>query len=196
MVEPEAWMRSGRCRPQGSKGRRSVSWRCRQSRMIHGCGVRPKPSIAPAGASSRLVCRKRARLHRNSHPDSREPPRSYRPTPPALALNMAVDFDDAKLTKQLSLGGKRAGRHSDVKPALLQCACCRTTAGNRLMPGSSAFSPTAPCGATLLNIHRDGSQSRDFVHVDDPVRAVLAALARTPATGPGCGLGRDVETRS
>src|SRR5262249_20280464 len=124
MVEPEAWMRSGRCRPQGSKGRRSVSWRCRQSRMIHGCGVRPKPSIAPAGGSSRLVCRERARLHRYSHPDSREPPRSYRPTPPALALNMAVDFDDAKLTKQLKAAAilseetKKNPNHPGHRPLL------------------------------------------------------------------------------
>ena len=48
----------------------------------------------------------------------------------------------------------------------------------------------------LLNIHGDGSHSRDFVHVDDPVQAVLAALARTPATGPVCSMGRGVETRS
>ena len=48
----------------------------------------------------------------------------------------------------------------------------------------------------LLNIHGDGSQSRDFVHVDDPVQAVLAALARTSTTGPVCNMGKGVETRS
>ena len=35
-----------------------------------------------------------------------------------------------------------------------------------------------------LNIYGDGSQSRDFVHVDDAVQAVLAALACTSTPGP------------
>jgi UDP-glucose 4-epimerase len=48
----------------------------------------------------------------------------------------------------------------------------------------------------LLNIHGDGSQSCDFVHVDDPVQAVLAALARTSTTGLVCNMGKGVETRS
>jgi UDP-glucose 4-epimerase len=45
-----------------------------------------------------------------------------------------------------------------------------------------------------LNINGDGSQSRDFVHVDDAVQAVLAALARTSTTGPVCNVGTGVET--
>src|SRR6516225_9031673 len=40
----------------------------------------------------------------------------------------------------------------------------------------------------------NGSQSRYFVHVDDAVQAVLAALARTSTTGQVCNIGTGVET--
>jgi nucleoside-diphosphate-sugar epimerase len=40
----------------------------------------------------------------------------------------------------------------------------------------------------------NGSQSHDFVHLDDAVQAVLAALAHTSTTGPVCNIGTGVET--
>jgi UDP-glucose 4-epimerase len=46
-----------------------------------------------------------------------------------------------------------------------------------------------------LNIYGDGSQRRDFVHVDDAIQAV-PALARSSTTGPVCNIGTGVETRS
>ena len=45
-----------------------------------------------------------------------------------------------------------------------------------------------------LNVYGDGSQSRDFVHVDDAVQAVLAALARTSTPGPVYSMGTGVQT--
>ena len=45
-----------------------------------------------------------------------------------------------------------------------------------------------------LNIYGDGSQSRDFAHVDDAVQAVLAALARTSTPGLVCSIGTGVQT--
>jgi len=72
---------------------------------------------------------------------------------------------------------------------------CRTTVGIALCRGRQHFRRPHPAGRPL-NIHGDGSQSRDFVHVDDAVQAVLAALARTSITGPVCNMGTGVETRS
>ena len=40
----------------------------------------------------------------------------------------------------------------------------------------------------------NGSQSRYFVHVDDAVQAVLAALARTSTPGLVCSIGTGVQT--
>ncbi|MFZ3234841.1 MAG: NAD-dependent epimerase/dehydratase family protein [Stellaceae bacterium] len=45
-----------------------------------------------------------------------------------------------------------------------------------------------------LTIYGDGTQARDFIHVDDAVRYILAALTRTSTKSPICNVGTGVET--
>jgi UDP-glucose 4-epimerase len=45
-----------------------------------------------------------------------------------------------------------------------------------------------------VTIHGDGSQSRDFVHVSDVVRSILAALGCASSDAPVCNVGTGVET--
>ena len=74
-----------------------------------------------------------------------------------------------------------------------RCSWRRTMAGITLFRGRQHF-----CRPHLLASRStsmaNGSQSRYFVHVDDAVQAVLAALARTSTTGQVCNIGTGVET--
>jgi UDP-glucose 4-epimerase len=45
-----------------------------------------------------------------------------------------------------------------------------------------------------LTIYGDGTQGRDFIHVDDAVRYIIAALAHASTDSPICNIGTGIET--
>jgi UDP-glucose 4-epimerase len=45
-----------------------------------------------------------------------------------------------------------------------------------------------------LTVYGDGTQVRDFIHVDDVARYIIAALARASTEGPVCNIGTGIET--
>jgi UDP-glucose 4-epimerase len=45
-----------------------------------------------------------------------------------------------------------------------------------------------------LTIYGDGTQGRDFIHIDDVVRYIIAALGHASTDSPICNVGTGVET--
>lgn len=69
--------------------------------------------------------------------------------------------------------------------------------GQRIPPAHAPVAPLflkrALTGGSLV-VHGDGSQTRDFVHIDDVVRALVAAAAVPDADGRVINIGSGVET--